>query len=278
MLLLVLLVGTTINGARRWFTLGSISIQPSEFMKIVYVLALSKYLSLKKDHNSFFDLLVPLILTFIPITFIAKQPDLGTSMILLPMFCAIIFTAGIKLKYLFSLIGIGIASVPLLWIFVLKSYQKGRVIGFLWPDKNSDWGAGYHRLQSLIAVGSCGVYGSGWGSGVQSQLNFIPEQHTDFIFSVIAEEMGFLKVCAILGLYMILIFCGLGIAVKSRDTQGRLIVVGCITMFATQIFVNIGMTLGISPITGLPLPFMSYGGSSMLSSFIACSSPVDAER
>ncbi len=271
LLVLVLLAGKKIHGSRRWFSLGMFSLQPSEFMKIVYVLALSKYLSFKKEYDSFFDLLVPLILTIIPITLIAKQPDLGTSLILLPMFFTIIFAAGIRLVHLFSLIGIGMASIPLLWFFILKDYQKGRIFGFLWPAQNSDWGAGYHRMQSLIAVGSGGFFGSGWGSGVQSQLNFIPEQHTDFIFSVIAEEMGFFRACTLLGLYMLFVFCGLGIALKSRDTMGRLIVVGFITMFSTQIFVNIGMTLGISPITGLTLPFMSYGGSSMLSSFIALS-------
>lgn len=247
------------------------SFQPSEFMKIVYVLALSRYLAYKKGLNSFKDLFVPLVLTIIPIAFIAKQPDLGTSLVLLPIFFAIFFTAGTKLRYLLSLIAAGLGSAPLMWIFLLKSYQKGRIIGFLWPEKNSDWGAGYHRLQSLIAVGSGGVFGQGWRSGVQSQLNFIPEQHTDFIFSVVAEEFGFLRGIALLGLYVLFVFCGLGIAVESRDPMGRLIVVGFVTMIATQVFVNVGMTLGITPITGLTLPFMSYGGSSMISSFIALS-------
>lgn len=271
LLVLVLFIGKTIHGSRRWFSIGPFSLQPSEFMKIVYVLALSRYLAFKKDYDSFLDLLVPLILTMIPIAFIARQPDLGTSLVLLPIFCSIIFTAGIKLRHLFVLIGIGLASIPLLWMFVLKTYQKGRILGFLWPAQNVDLGAGYHRMQSLIAIGSGGLFGSGWGGGVQSQLNFIPEQHTDFIFSVLAEEMGFVRVCLIIGLYMVFVFCGFGIAAKSRDAQGRLIVVGFVTMFATQVFVNIGMTLGISPITGLTLPFMSYGGSSMLSSFIALS-------
>lgn len=269
LLLLVLVFGRQIHGSRRWFSLGAFSMQPSEFMKIAYILALSKYMACKRDLDHFCSLLVPLILTIIPMAFIAKQPDLGTSLILLPVFCAIFFVAGTKIKHLLSLIVIGIASLPLMWLFLLKGYQKARIIGFLWPDKNRDWGAGYHRLQSLIAVGSGRLFGDGWGSGVQSQMGFVPEQHTDFIFSVISEEFGFLRTSAIIILYAVFILCGFGIAVKSRDKLGRLIVVGLATMLAFQIFINIGMTLGIAPITGLTLPFMSYGGSSILSSFIA---------
>lgn len=269
LLLLVLLVGNPIHGSRRWFSMGKVSFQPSEFMKIVYVLAFSKYMSYKREKDSIWNLLVPLALTIIPVVLIAKQPDLGSSLILLPIFCAILFAAGTKLRYLLTLIGIGISAVPLLWLFLLKSYQKIRITGFLLPNENSDWGAGYQRLQSLIAVGSGGLFGRGWGNGVQSQLNFVPEQHTDFIFSIISEEFGFFRACSLLGLYMLFLLCGLGIAIKSRDPLGRLIVVGFMAMFVTQIFVNVGMTLGISPITGLTLPFMSYGGSSMISSFLA---------
>lgn len=269
LLLLVLVIGRSIHGSKRWFSFGIFSIQPSEFMKIAYVLALSRYLTYKNVRDSFFSLLIPLGLTIVPVALIAKQPDLGTSMILIPIFCAIIFVAGIRFRYLVSLICIGLGSAPLFWMFLLKGYQKARIIGFLWPDKDRDWGAGYHRLQSLIAVGSGGLFGEGWASGTQSQLKFIPEQHTDFIFSVIAEEFGFFRVCFILGLYFLFILCGIGIAIKSRDPFGRLLVVGLVMMFSTQIFINVGMTLGIAPITGLTLPFMSYGGSSMLSSFIA---------
>ncbi|MGR3219951.1 MAG: rod shape-determining protein RodA [Candidatus Anammoxibacter sp.] len=269
LLLLVLVFGKKIHGSRRWFSLGIVSIQPSEFMKIAYILALSRYMSYKRDMNRFVGLLTPLILTIIPIAFIAKQPDLGTGLILLPIFCSIFFVAGIRLKHLFILIGIGISSMPLIWLFLLKSYQKGRIIGFLWPDQNRDWGAGYHRLQSLIAVGSGRLFGSGWRNGIQSQRGFIPEQHTDFIFSVISEELGFLGASAVIVLYAIFVICGLGIAINSKDKLGRLIIVGLVTMISTQVLINIGMTLGIAPITGLTLPFMSYGGSSILSSFIA---------
>lgn len=269
LLLLVLVLGKPVHGSKRWFSFGLFSIQPSEFMKIAYVLALSRYLAYKKERDSFFSLLVPLILTIIPVALIAKQPDLGTSLILLPIFCTILFISGAKVKHFVSMLGIGMASIPLIWLFLLRSYQKARIIGFLWPEASGDWGAGYHKLQSLIAVGSGGLWGEGWKDGAQSQLGLIPEQHTDFIFSVISEEFGFLRGGIILGLYLIFILCSLGIATRCRDPLGRLIVIGFVTMFATQIFINVGMTLGIAPITGLTLPFMSYGGSSMITSFVA---------
>ena len=269
LLILVLIAGKQINGSRRWLPLGPFSLQPSEFMKVAYILTLAKYMSFKRDTENFTIVIIPIILTIIPIAFIAKQPDLGTSLILLPIFGSILFVAGTKLRYFLPLVGIGIAALPLMWFFLLKSYQKGRIIGFIWPDKNKDWGAGYHRLQSLIAVGSGDLFGAGWRNGIQSQLGFVPEQHTDFIFSVISEEFGFFRASAIIVCYAIFVICGFGIAASSKDKQGRLIAVGLVTMISTQVFINIGMTLGIAPITGLTLPFLSYGGSSILSSFIA---------
>ena len=146
-----------------------------------------------------------------------------------------------------------------------------RIIGFLWPEKATDWGAGYHRLQSLIAVGSGGMFGTGWGNGTQNQMKFLPERHTDFIFAVISEEWGFLRACFVLFLYIVFLTCGIGIARSTREPCGRLVVIGLVTMFATQIVVNVGMTLGVAPIVGITLPFISYGGSSMLTSFIALS-------
>src|SRR5574337_156490 len=202
---------------------------------------------------------------------IMKQPDLGTALVLVPVFFAIIYTAGIRLSHLLLLIGAGMGISPLLWMFALKPYQKMRIIGFLWPDKTTDWGAGYHRLQSLIAVGSGGLFGAGWGNGTQNKMNFLPERHTDFIFAVIAEEWGFLRTCFLLIVYITFIACGIGIARNTREPCGRLIVLWLVTMFATQIVVNIGMTLGIAPIVGITRPFVSCGGSSMLTSFIALS-------
>ncbi len=270
-LLLVLLFGKNVYGAQRWLMVGSISIQPSEIMKIALVLTLSRYFMDKRSISGFSGVVFPLVLTLLPMAFIIKQPDLSTGLILLPIFFAIMFVAGTRIKYIFVLIAFGLTSIPLLWFFMLKGYQKVRVVSFLWPDTVSSWGEGYHRMQSLIAVGSGGSFGSGWGSGIQSQLNFLPQGHTDFIFSVIAEEWGFYRGCAILCLYVVFLACSIGIAVNTRDAYGRLIVTGFTAMFASQILINVAMTIGLAPITGLTLPFISYGGSSLISSFIALS-------
>jgi rod shape determining protein RodA len=270
-LLLVLLFGKTVYGAKRWLMLGPVTIQPSEFMKIALILALSRYFMYKDNISKISNILIPLFLTILPMLLIIKQPDLGTSLTLLPVFFAIVYIAGARLKYIFYVIMIGLSSIPLFWFFVLKSYQKARVISLLWPEKVSDLDEGYHKIQSLIAIGSGGFWGSGWGTGVQSQLNFLPQGHTDFIFSVIAEEWGFLRSFVILCSYLVFLACSIGIALKTRESYGRLIVTGFTAMFATQIFINVAMTVGLAPITGLTLPFISYGGSSLLSSFIALS-------
>ena len=270
-LFLVLLCGKTVYGAQRWLMAGPVSIQPSEIMKIALVLTLSRCFMDKKSISGLGGVLFPLVLTLLPMALIIKQPDLGTSLILLPIFFAIMFVSGARVKYIFVLITFGLASIPLFWFFMLKGYQKARVISFLWPDTVSSWGEGYHRIQSLIAVGSGGSFGSGWGNGIQSQLNFLPQGHTDFIFSVIAEEWGFYRGCAILCLYVVFLACSIGIAVNTRDAYGRLIVAGFTAMFASQILINVAMTIGLAPITGLTLPFISYGGSSLISSFIALS-------
>jgi rod shape determining protein RodA len=270
-LLLVLLFGKTVYGAQRWLMVGPISIQPSEMMKIVLVLALSRYFVDKKSVEGFSGIFFPLALTLLPMILIMKQPDLGTSLILIPVFFSIMFIAGVRIRHMLTLITFTLSTIPLFWYFVLKSYQKERVVSFLWPDTVSSWGAGYHGVQSLITVGSGGSFGSGWGKGIQSQLNFLPQGHTDFIFSVIAEEWGFYRSSAILFLYVIFIACSIGIALHTRDPYGRLIVTGFTAMFASQILINVAMTIGLAPITGLPLPFISYGGSSLISSFIALS-------
>ncbi|MDN3513361.1 MAG: rod shape-determining protein RodA [Candidatus Brocadia sp.] len=271
LLILLLSLGGSVKGSQRWFSIGSFSIQPSEFMKIILVLTLSRFLRYKKYGLGLFDIGVSVLLTLIPMALIMKQPDLGTALVLVPILFSLLYTAGIRFYHLLIFVGAGLAVSPLLWMFLLKSYQKLRIIGFLWPEKTEDWGAGYHRLQSLIAIGSGGLLGAGWGNGTQNQMKFLPERHTDFIFAVIAEEWGFLRACCVLLLYIVFITCGIGIARNTREPCGRLIAVGLVTMFATQIVVNIGMTLGIAPIVGITLPFVSYGGSSMLTSFIALS-------
>ncbi|MFQ5963976.1 MAG: rod shape-determining protein RodA [Candidatus Scalinduaceae bacterium] len=267
----VLLFGKIVYGAQRWLMLGPVSIQPSEFMKIALILALSRYFMYKNIISRFRSIVFPIGITIVPMVLIIKQPDLGTSLTLLPVFFAIIYIAGIRLKYIISIIIIGLTLMPLLWYFVLEGYQKARIISLLFPDKVSKLDEGYHKIQSLIAIGSGGYFGSGWGNGIQSQLNFLPQGHTDFIFSVIAEEWGFFRSCAILGLYVIFLACSMDIALKTKETYGKLIVTGFTAMFATQIIINVSMSIGLLPITGLTLPFISYGGSSLLSSFIALS-------
>ena len=270
-LILLLGLGGAVKGSQRWFSVGSFAIQPSEFMKITLVLALARFLRYKKYGLGLFDIGISILLTCVPMLLIMKQPDLGTALVMVPILISILYAAGIRLYQLLMLVGTGLAISPLLWMFVLKSYQKMRIIGFLWPDKATDWGAGYHRLQSLIAIGSGGLFGAGWGNGTQNQMKFLPERHTDFIFAVIAEEWGFLRACFVIFLYIVFITCGIGIARSTREPYGRLVVIGLVTMFATQIMVNIGMTLGIAPIVGITLPFISYGGSSMVTSFVALS-------
>lgn len=270
-LVAVLFLGSSIRGSRRWFDLGPVNLQPSEFLKIILVLALAKYLMYKNSYKKFHILAVSLLFTLIPLLLIFLEPDLGTGIILLPIFFAMVFVTGARIKHFLLLIPMAMASLPLMWFVLLKGYQKERILGFLWPSANQDWGAAYHRLQALIATGSGGVLGQGWGRGVQTQLGVLPEPHTDFIFAVIAEEWGFLRTLLVILLYVAFLAGTLGIARRIRDPVGRLILTGLAAMFASQELINIAMVLGLAPITGINLPFVSYGGSSLLSSFIALS-------
>lgn len=270
-LIAVLFLGDSIRGTRRWFDLGPVSFQPSEFMKVVLVLALARYLMYKENYKRFHILIISLAFTLLPMALIFKQPDLGTGLMLLPIFFSMVFVTGARIKHMLALVPMGLAALPLVWFFLLRGYQKARILGFIWPTEVQDWGAAYHRLQSLIAIGSGGVLGQGWRQGVQTQLNILPEPHTDFIFSVIAEEWGLLRTLGVMALFLVFIIGTLGIAYRTREPVGRLILVGFVAMFSTQIFINIAMALGLLPITGLNLPFVSYGGSSLLSSLLALS-------
>lgn len=270
-LIAVLFLGSNIRGTRRWFDLGLVNFQPSEFMKIILVLALARYLMYKKNYKRFGILMMSLAFTLLPMALIFLQPDLGTGLILLPIFFAMVFVTGARIKHFSLLIPMGLAVLPISWFLLLHDYQKARIIGFLRPSDTQDWGAAYHRLQSLIAIGSGGVLGQGWKQGIQTQLNILPEPHTDFIFSVIAEEWGFLRTAGVILIFVMFILGTLGMAYRTRDPVGRLVLIGFVAMFTSQIFINIAMALGVAPITGLNLPFVSYGGSSLLSSFLALS-------
>ncbi|MEA3328156.1 MAG: rod shape-determining protein RodA [Candidatus Omnitrophota bacterium] len=263
LLVLVLLLGHVKMGAQRWLSFGSFTFQPSELAKIIIILVLAKYLGgtdlkiqpLKK-------ILISLSLVAVPLILILKQPDLGTAMVFLPIFFSMLYIRGLRLKYLLGLVMVGLASTPLLW-FLLRDYQRQRLLVFLNPNIDP-LGSGYTVIQSKIAIGSGGFLGKGWLAGTQNQLNFLPEHHTDFIFSVIGEEWGFLGATILILLYFLLIRQGLKIAGRTNDSTGRLLAVGIITMFSFHIIVNIGMTVGMMPVTGLPLPLLSYGGSCLV--------------
>ena len=206
----------------------------------------------------------PLALMAVPVVLIVKQPDLGTAMLLMIVFVPIIFLMGIRLKTIFILIILALCSLPIVWIYVLKSYQKGRILTFLDPERDP-LGSGYHIIQSKIAIGSGGVFGKGFGEGTQGQLNFLPAHHTDFIFSVFSEEWGFFGAMLVLILFLTLALWSLAEVLKSKNLVSAIQITGIVAIFISHVLINIGMTTGLMPVVGVPLPFFSYGGSSMLS-------------
>jgi rod shape determining protein RodA len=269
LLIAVFVVGRVASGARRWLMLGPLSFQPSEVVKVFLVLSFARYFTETRREGGlrFRDLLIPLLMVMVPFALIAKQPDLGTALVLFFVACALVFVSGFPLKILLSMIGGGLIAMPIGWTF-LKDYQKVRVITLLNPDFDP-LGAGYHSWQSKIAIGSGGFWGKGLLAGTQSGLNFLPEKHTDFIFAVFAEEWGFVGTAALIMLYMLLVLRGISIAYTSKDRLGSLIATGVVAMLSVYILFNIGMTVGLTPVVGLPLPLFSYGGSSMLATMVA---------
>lgn len=267
-LLLVLFVGSKKLGAQRWLSVGGFVFQPSEFSKLTLIFALSAYLSrFWESHLKLKYLFGALLIVGAPMLLILKQPDLGTALIYLPILFVMLFAAYVPMKYLLFLIGSGLAVSPFMWGF-LKAYQKNRLLVFIDPNRDP-LGAGYNLIQSKIAVGSGGWFGKGWLEGTQNQLRFLPERHTDFIFSVIGEEWGFLGGALMIALYFVIIAGALNIADKSSDRGGRFMALGIAAFFTAHVFINIGMTIGIMPITGLPLPFVSYGGTSLIAMMAA---------
>ena len=262
LLISVLIVGKVGKGAQRWLDLGLFRFQPSEIMKIIVPLMLAWYfsqqtlpISFKKLGWAFFIILVPGIL-------IAKQPDLGTALMVIFSGCAIIFFAGISYKLILSVLGCVSISMPLLWQ-TLHDYQKLRVLNFLDPERDP-LGSGYHIIQSKIALGSGGILGKGYLNGTQSHLHFLPEHATDFIFAVLGEEFGFIGCISLILLYFFIIYRALQISYLSDDTFSKLLSMSLIMNFFLSALVNLGMVTGILPVVGIPLPLISYGGSSML--------------
>jgi rod shape determining protein RodA len=269
LLIAVFVVGRVASGARRWLMLGPLSFQPSEVVKVFLVLSFARYFTdTRRDGGlRFRDLLLPLLMVIVPFALIAKQPDLGTALVLFFVSSTLVFASGFPLKILLSMTGIGLIAMPVGWAF-LKDYQKVRVITLLNPEFDP-LGAGYHSWQSKIAIGSGGFWGKGWLAGTQSGLNFLPEKHTDFIFAVFAEEWGFAGAAALIVLYLLLVLRASSIAYTSKDRLGALIATGLVAMLSVYILFNIGMTVGLTPVVGLPLPLFSYGGSSMLATMVA---------
>lgn len=263
-LLAVFVVGTTVNGARRWFALGPIRVQPSEFMKYVLVIVLARVIASQGPRiQTWRGLAEAGAVTAVPFLCVLLQPDLGTALTYLPILATCVVVAGARLEHLAGVAAAGLASLPVVWTFVLHDYQKMRILSFLDTDAHSQ-GASYQVLQAVIAVGSGGLFGRGYMQGTQGPLGFLPERHTDFVFAVVCEDFGLLGGAALLALYGYLICTLTRIAKASRDVEGRLIVAGVTAILITQITVNVGMVLGIMPVTGLTLPLVSYGGSSLL--------------
>jgi len=268
-LVYVLLNGVVASGAKRWIHIGSISIQISEFAKFALIIVLAKYFESGKMQGPYQlrELIVPFLLTGLIGFLIALQPDLGTAMIILFIFLVYITAIEINSRTLLKLFCTGLAGAPVLWFF-LRDYQKTRLLTLFNPEMDP-LGAGYHSIQSKIAIGSGGFWGKGLLAGTQSRLNFLPEKHTDFIFSVFAEEAGFIGVIGLLSLYLILILKGLNMAYRAADRFGLFMAIGIISSLSFYIIFNIGMTIGLFPITGIPLPLLSYGGSSLVTNFFA---------
>lgn len=265
-LVAVQFVGKSSLGATRWLDLGFFRYQPSETMKLVLVLVLARILCRRESDKGMgvSELLLPMGLFFVPFALTVKQPDLGTALLLAAITCSMLMFVGVKRGILIFAIIVAAVAAPIVWNFGLKDYQKNRVLTFLSPGRDPR-GSGYNSIQSKIAVGSGKVLGKGFRKGTQSQLEFLPERHTDFIFSVLSEEHGFIGSVTTLGLFLILYLMAMKIASQARDKMGALIVVGVLSYMFWHMFVNMGMVIGLMPIVGVPLPLLSYGGSSMLS-------------
>jgi rod shape determining protein RodA len=268
LLLAVLLIGKYAGGSRRWLILGPVSLQPSELVKIAVIIALARYYSkdAKTSGYTLRELVRPLMIIMLPVILIGMQPDLGTAGLVVLIAGFITVFVKIERRSFIYLIGSGAIMVPLIWFF-LKDYQKQRILTFLDPDRDP-LGAGYHIIQSKIAIGSGMLSGKGYLKGTQNALSFLPEEHTDFIFSVLAEEWGFLGSVTLILLFLILIIWGLNVAHACREPFGTILAVGVTAMIFWQALINIGMSMGLLPVVGVPLPFVSYGGSSVLTTAI----------
>ena len=258
----VLFFGVGAKGAQRWLQLpGLPRFQPSEFMKLVVPMMVAWYLSSRYLPPSLKVVIVSLVIVFVPVVLILKQPDLGTSLLIASAGIFVLMFAGLKWRMVAGFFAVVAAFAPVLWMFIMHDYQRQRVLTFLNPESDP-LGSGWNIIQSKTAIGSGGFWGKGWLNGTQSQLDFLPESHTDFIIAVCAEEFGFIGVLGLLSVYLLIIFRGLFIALKAQDSYSRILSGSLVLTFFIYIFVNIGMVSGILPVVGVPLPLVSYGGTS----------------
>lgn len=263
-LLLVKVMGVTALGATRWINLGFFQFQPSEFAKIVMVIVLAKIFA---DHQKTLDtprtFLISIAYTAVPMVLVASQPDLGTAMVIGATWLGMSIAAGIPKRFFAWVVGIGAVALPIAWFLIFRDYQKNRIMTFIDPTQDP-LGTGYNVKQAQIAVGSGGLWGSTLGQGTQSQLNFLPVQHTDFIFAVVAEELGFVGALLLIALLVTVAYRALTIARGAKDFFGYQLAMGIMVVILFQTLINAGMNIGIMPVTGIPLPFVSYGGTSIL--------------
>jgi rod shape determining protein RodA len=268
LLVAVLVAGHTGKGAERWLNVGPLQLQPSELMKITLTLALARYFQgvAIEDIGRLRVLLIPLGLIFLPVLLVLKEPNLGTSMILVALGGTAFFLAGVRLWKFGLVLGSVLGAVPIIWQF-MHDYQKQRVTTFLNPESDPR-GAGYHIMQSKIALGSGGLWGKGFLGGTQSQLNFLPEKHTDFIFTLLAEEWGMVGALALLGLYLLVVAYGFVIGLSCRNQFGRIVAMTLSVNLFLYVFINMAMVMGLIPVVGVPLALISYGGTSMLATML----------
>jgi rod shape determining protein RodA len=268
LLLVISPLGTSRRGAQAWFQIGSYQFEPSEVAKLVFIVALAAVCAGFRGELETGGLVAALAIAFVPMALIYVQPDLGTDMVFAAVLMAVLLVAGAKPRHIavLSLIGLT-AVVAVVQLGMLKDYQRDRLTAFLDPQADSQRSS-YNLRQSQIAIAAGGIGGRGLFQGTQTNLSFVPEQHTDFIFTAVGEELGFLGGVSLLGFFGVMLWRSWRAAVLARDQFGRLLCVGVLAMLVFQIFENVGMTMGITPITGIPLPFMSFGGSAMIASFI----------
>lgn len=265
LLVLVFLLAREIRGSQRWIPIGSFSLQPSELMKVFFIIALAKHLhnDPRTEGRTLKDLIIPGLILLFPLVLILAQPDLGTALILVFVFTSVMFLTHLKLRSLVTLVVTFVASAPIAWEYLLKPYQRERVTSFLAPEDDL-LDAGWHAYQAKVAIGSGGLAGKGFLQGTQNQHKFLPDQHSDFPFPVWAEEHGFLGAILLISLYMVLVLWGLKIASEAKDRFGAVVAVGVSALIFWQTVINLGMVCGLLPVVGITLPLFSYGGSSVL--------------